>query len=33
MSDLSPGFPFATILDLSPLVDFWRDQAADSESL
>ena len=33
MSDLSAGFPFATILDLSPLVDFWRDQAADSESL
>jgi Ca-activated chloride channel family protein len=26
-------FPFATVLDFSPLVDFWRGQAADPESV
>ena len=32
MSDSQIHFPFATTLDLSPLVDFWRDHAADSNS-
>ena len=32
MSDPHRRFPFRTILDLSPLVDFWREQAADSQS-
>jgi len=30
MTDLR--FPFATVVDFSPLVDFWRTQAADPES-
>ena len=30
MSDFNKIFPFATALDVSPLVDFWREAAQDS---
>ena len=32
MSDPDIRFPFSTVLDFSPLVDFWREQATDPES-
>jgi hypothetical protein len=32
MPDTTYRFPFATTLDLSPLVEFWRDGAADPKS-
>ena len=29
---MSKNFPFATTLDLSPLVDFWREHSKDPKS-